>query len=299
MDLPVSIGIDLGGTMIKGVLLGQDGSVIKKITRQTNDHGDARLFTWKEEIKKVVEELKPHRNNNIPIGICAPGLPDSDHQSIAYMPGRLQGLEHLKWDNYLEETKVFVINDAKAAMMAEHQFGVGKGKQNLILLTLGTGVGGAIIVDGKLYKGWLNRAGHMGHISQHPFGEAGIVNLPGTLEMAIGNATVSERSKGQFQSTNDLVKGYEDGEAWATLVWLESIKSLAIGLSSLVNILSPELIILSGGITKAGNSLFKPLQDFMDLFEWRPGNLPTPIVKASFTSFAGAVGAAGFALTKA
>ena len=298
MDVPVSIGIDLGGTMIKGVLIQQDGKILAQITRPTNDQGNTAIFTWKEGIKEVVEELKPTGNSNIPIGICAPGLPDASHQSIAYMPGRLEGLEGLHWADYLVEKEVFVINDAKAAMMAEHQFGMGKGKQNYILLTLGTGVGGAIIIGGTLYKGWLNRAGHLGHLSQQPFGEPGIFNLPGTLEMAIGNATVSDRSKGQFHSTHELVEGYEKGDAWATLVWLESIKSLAMGLSSLVNILSPELIILSGGITQAGDSLFAPLQAFMDLYEWRPGDLPTPIVQAHFTAFAGAVGAAGFALKR-
>ena len=241
-------------------------------------------------------ELKPKDEISIPIGICAPGLPDASHKSIQHMPGRLAGLEHLNWEKYLKENTVFVINDANAAMMAEHQFGVGKEKENIILLTLGTGVGGAIVIDGQLHTGWLNRAGHLGHMSQHPFGVAGIVNLPGTMEMALGNATVTERSKGKFQSTDDLVVAYENGDVWATLVWLESIKSLAIGLSSLINILSPEMIILSGGITKAGDSLFKPLRTFMNLFEWRPGSRATPIVKANFTSFAGAVGAAGFAL---
>ncbi|MEL6192673.1 MAG: ROK family protein [Bacteroidota bacterium] len=296
MDVPVAIGIDLGGTMIKGVLIREDGEILNQMTRHTNDAGDASIFTWKEEIKKVVEALKPEGEMDIPIGICAPGIPDTSHQAIAYMPGRLDGLENLNWADYLAEKHVYVINDAKSAMMAEHQFGVGKGVENLILLTLGTGVGGAIVIGGKLYDGWLNRAGHLGHLSQQPFGEEGIFNLPGTLEMAIGNATILQRSKGQFQNTHDLVQAYEKGDDWATLVWLESIKALAMGLSSLVNILSPELIILSGGITKAEDSLFRPLKNYMGLFEWLPGNLPTPIVKASFTSFAGAVGAAGFAL---
>ncbi|MEL6675054.1 MAG: ROK family protein [Bacteroidota bacterium] len=297
--IPVSIGIDLGGTMIKGVLMQHDGTILNQLIRETQDEGKAAVFSWKEGIKAVVSELKPKGKANIPIGICAPGLPDAQHQSIAYMPGRLQGLEHLNWGEYLAETQVYVLNDANAAMMAEHQFGAGIGKQHLVLLTLGTGVGGAIIIDRKLYKGWLNRAGHLGHLSQHPFGEAGIVNLPGTLEMAIGNATVSERSKGRFKSTYELVEGYKKGDAWASLVWLESIKNLATGISSLINILSPELIILSGGIIQAEEALFQPLATFMDLFEWRPGDQPTPIVKAHFTAFAGAVGAASFAREKA
>lgn len=282
--------------MIKGVLLREDGQILKKLVRSTQDDGMTEDFTWGEEIRRIVQELKASSNEEMPIGICAPGLPDPSHQWVAYMPGRLAGLENFHWGPFLREKIVRVLNDANAAGLAEYHFGAGQGHRNLILLTLGTGVGGAIIIDGNLYKGWLNRAGHLGHISQHPFGPAGIVHLPGTLEMAIGNATIQQRSKGKFNSTESLVKAYQRGDHWATLVWLDSVKGLAIGMSSLVNILSPELFILSGGITQAGKNLFHPLKEFMDLYEWKPGRLSTPIVPAHFEAHAGAVGAACFVL---
>ncbi len=296
MQTNISIGIDLGGTTIKGVLLQKDGQLLHQLQRDTNDSSQSAVFTWKAEIAKIVEELTPSGSGDIPIGISAPGLTDPEHQWISYMPGRLEGLEQLHWAEFLKKKSVKVINDAKAAMLAEYHFGKAQNRNDVVLLTLGTGVGGAILIQRKLYEGWLSRAGHLGHLSLQPFSEGGILSLPGTLEMAIGNATITERSKGKFSSTAALVSAHQEGDPWATLVWLESIKSLAIGLSSIVNILSPELIILSGGITNAGRSLFHPLQQFMELYEWRPGGEITPITKAHFGAFAGAVGAACFAL---
>ena len=80
--------------------------------------------------------------------------------------------------------------------------------------------------------------------------------------------------------------------------WLTSVKKLALGIASVINILSPECIILGGGITEAGNDLFEPLEDFLTQYEWRPGGCRTPIVKAAFGDMAGAVGAACFASTQ-
>lgn len=272
-----------------------EGIIVKHLVKDTGDDGTVTDFTWKNEIAKMIGELKQGIADAVPIGISAPGITNSDHQWIDFMPGRLNGLEKLNWGHFLNEPFLKVINDAKAALLAEYYYGAAKGMNNSVLLTLGTGVGGAIIVNGKLYEGWLTRAGHLGHLSLHPFGDPGILNLPGTLEMAIGNVTVANRSRGKYQSTAALVEGYQSGEPWATWVWLDSVKCLAMGISSIINILSPDLIVLSGGIIQAEDSLFKPLNSYMEIFEWRPSGQVTPIVKAQFEDLAGAVGAACFA----
>lgn len=294
----LAIGIDLGGTHIKGVLLRANGEILQELHADTDDERDdtANIANWRKEVVRMVAAFKSLAKTTVPIGISAPGLTDDAHRSIAYMPGRLAGLQGLNWADFLEEQSVVVINDANAALLAEKQFGAARGKENVALFTLGTGVGGAILLQGKLYEGWLSRAGHFGHISLHPQGETGIVNLPGTLEMAIGNATIVQRSKGKYATTHALVEAYRSGDAWATLVWLESIRNLAVGISSVINVLAPELVVLSGGIIKAGDALFKPLETFLELYEWRPGAVATPIEKASFEALAGAVGAACFAL---
>jgi glucokinase len=93
-----------------------------------------------------------------------------------------------------------------------------------------------------------------------------------------------------------LIEAYKKGDIFATEVWLTSVKKLAIGLASLTNILSPEMIILGGGITEAGNDLFQPLGEFMAIYEWRTGGNKTEIVAAEYGDLAGAVGAACFAM---
>src|SRR4030095_2271878 len=128
-----------------------------------------------------------------------------DGKSIAYMRGRLEGLEGLVWTDFLEAPHpVFVLNDAHAALLGELWKGTAKGYSNVILLTLGTGVGGAVLADGRLLKGHIGRAGHLGHVTVNSDGTGDIVGTPGSLEQMIGNYNVPERSKGRFDSTRKL-----------------------------------------------------------------------------------------------
>lgn len=152
------------------------------------------------------------------------------------------------------------------------------------------------MVDGEIYQGYGQRAGHLGHMVVDSTDGQGITGTPGSLEDAVGNSTLEKRSDGKFKSTSDLVAAYKGGDALAARVWLESVRKLAAGISSLCNVLSPELVILGGGISMAGDALFKPLGEFMEKYEWRPGGLKTAIKKAQLNEFAGAIGAAAFAV---
>ena len=116
------------------------------------------------------------------------------------------------------------------------------------------------------------------------------------MEIAIGEYTIPQRTYGKFESTKKLVEAHLDGDTFATWVWLNSVQSLARALVSLINTVSPELIILSGGISKAGKALLNPLHDFMEIYEWKIGGFKTPIKLAQLGTFAGAAGAALFAL---
>jgi len=289
----LAIGIDLGGTRIKGVAIDGSGEVLCSHYQPTNDGNDSN---WKAGVAETVFEIqnKIEKTGYI-IGISAPGLPNNDNSAIAFMPGRLHGLENFIWSNFLK-TQTFVLNDAIAAMMSEARFGAARGKKNVVMVTLGTGVGGAILIDGKPYQGAFNKAGHLGHMVIDSDGLQDITGIPGSLEDAIGNCTIKARSMGRFSTTHQLVDAYRKGDFFATQVWLNSVKKLAIGLASLTNILSPEMIILGGGITEAGNDLFQPLGDFMGIYEWRTGGNKAEIVAAEFGDLAGAVGAACFAM---
>ena len=163
------------------------------------------------------------------------------------------------------------------------------------MLTLGTGVGGAILIDGKPYQGAFNKAGHIGHMVVDSDGDIDITGMPGSLEDAIGNCSIAKRTSGKFSSTHQLLEAFRNGDSFAAEVWFTSVKKLAISLASLTNILSPEMIILGGGITEAGNDLFDPLEKYIADYEWRTGGNRVEIVKARYGELSGAVGVACYA----
>jgi glucokinase len=293
MTLKKAIGIDLGGTRIKGVAIDHSGKILHQAYSPTND---ADGQSWKTAIRDTINDLKKQiGEDDFITGISAPGIPDAGNNCISYMPGRLQGLEGFIWSDYLGH-QACVMNDAIAALAAEAKFGSAAGIKNAILLTLGTGVGGAVLIEGKIYQGAFQKAGHLGHLTVDNRGERDICNLPGSLEDAIGNCTIAKRSFNKYQYTHELLEDYRKGDPFASWLWLDSIQKLAVGIASLTNILSPETVVIGGGMTAAGDDLFKPLASFMDHYEWRAGGNSTKIVKATFGDMAGAIGAASFAI---
>lgn len=294
-----AIGIDLGGTRIKGVLVSADGEVVHQLIKPTHDSADASsgVKAWMKSVAAMVEEFQALDNAGLCIGISAPGLPDVSNQSIAFMPGRLQGLEKFDWSRFLGKP-TWVLNDGVAALVAEAKLGAARGKKNVVMITLGTGVGGAILIDGKPYQGSFQKAGHIGHMVIDDEGEPDVTGMPGSLEECIGNVTIGKRSEGKFDSTAAMLDAMRKGDAFARSVWMRSVRQLAIGVASVTNILSPEVIVIGGGITVAGDDLFKPLAEYLALYEWRAGGNGVEIVKANFGEMAGAAGAALFALEK-
>jgi len=290
----LAIGIDLGGTRIKAVAIDASGNVLYENYQSTNDGNDQR---WKNAVATSVKELQSIlKTVDFKIGLSAPGLPNEKNTAIAFMPGRMQGLENFNWSDFLQHP-TYVLNDAVAAMLGEAKFGAAKNKKNVVMLTLGTGVGGAILIDGKPYQGAFNKAGHFGHMVIDDQGDCGVTGMPGSLEECIGNYTVEKRSKGKFVSTQQLIEAYRGGDDDAKNIWHKSVRQLSLGLASIANMISPEVIVLGGGITQAGNDLFDLLNDYMAQYEWRPGGNKTPIVKATYGDMAGAIGAACFAMT--
>lgn len=292
MKSETAIGIDLGGTNIKGVLIDKNGHILESVIEKTEDKAN----NWKEGVRQVLGSIQKKEKGKVSIGISAPGIANKNHDAIAYMPGRLYGLEKFKWDQFLKKDNIKVLNDANAALLAEVTYGSGKGIADVVMLTLGTGIGGSIRINGSIYKGFNGIAGHLGHISlDAESDQLGITNIPGSLEDAFSESTILKRSHGKFKSIKEMVDAYLKGDHFATYLWLKSIKKLAIGICSICNILSPERVILGGGITNSKEALFDPLSTFMDLYEWRPGGTKTEIKQAHFDQFAGAIGAATFA----
>lgn len=293
------LGIDIGGTKIKNVVLDDKGTVLEQNEMLTADTSSEKGL-WKKKIITLIEQKSDQYAKGNPealvCGISAPGLVDSENKMTLHMPERLQGIEGFNWSRELQKN-IKVLNDGHSACLAEYEsFYRTAGIQNLLMLTLGTGVGGGIIVNRELYQGNLQRAGHAGHMTVDIHGAPTMTNMPGSLEHAIGNFSVSERTGGTFKSVRELVDAYKNGDPKAKKWWLASVQKLAVALASLINILSPELIVLGGGITAgADSSLLEPLVKFMSDYEWRPGGHQTQIEKAKLGEYAGAIGAAFFA----
>ena len=281
------LGLDLGGTRLKALCTSLEGEELDR--EVVSSAGD----DWQVGVGACVEGLRAAHGEPQAIGVAAPGLAAADERSIAVMPGRLAGLEGLDWGDFLGFSgPMRVLNDAHAALLGEVWRGSARGLRDVVMLTLGTGVGGAIFSGGKLLRGHLGRAGHLGHVAIHADGPLDIVNTPGSLEDAVGDHTIARRSGGRFHSTHELVVTKREGDGEAEKVWAQMIRDLAAGVTSLINVLDPEAIVLGGGIAQAGEDLFQPLAAELDRVEWRPTDRAVALIPAALGEWAGAFGAA-------
>ena len=289
----LAIGIDLGGTNIKAALVDTDSAetlaTLSKPTRDGEFDGDTPCFAL--TVRDIVHEFESQAGQKLHVGLSAPGLACPRGQCIDSMPGRMHGLEKLNWSTFLERD-CRVLNDAHAALLGEVWTGAAKYCRDVFMLTLGTNVGGAIYSGGRLLRGAIGRAGHLGHISINSRAAPDEFNTPGRLSHAIGNQTLAQRSNGSFTTTHALLDASDAGDEHAKTVWLTSVRHLAAGIASLINVLDPELIILGGGIaTGAKDRLFAPLQQLLAEFEWRPSGHQVRIVPSELGDRAGSLGA--------
>ena len=284
-----AIGVDVGGTNVKFVAVTETGDTIERATDRTMDVDSG----WADCVRARLAVIESAHGPTDWVGVAAPGLASRDGRSIAWMQGRMAGVQGFDWTARLARQRtVPVLNDAHAAVLGEAWRGAAAGNRNVLMLTLGTGVGGGALVDGRLLRGHLGRAGHAGHISLDADGARDIVGTPGSLEDAIGDCTVAQRSGGRFASTELLLEAYRAGDPTAKAVWMRSVERLAVGISSLINVLDPEVVVVGGGIARAGDDLFRPLAASLDRVEWKPLGDGVAVVPAALGEFAGAFGAA-------
>jgi glucokinase len=283
-----TLGVDVGGTRIKAAVVRADGHIVEQRKIATAENAEQLVAV----VAELVAELAV---DDAAVGVCAPGLAARDNRSIAWMRGRMEAVEGLPWSDALARD-AWVLNDAHAAALGEAWIGAARGLPSAIVLTLGTGVGGGVVIDGRVLQGAIGRAGHLGHITLDALGAPDIVGMPGSLEDWIGNHNVRERTGGAFSSTLELLDAAAAGDAKATQVWQRSVHGLAVAIASLVNAFDPHAVVLGGGIAAAGAALFEPLQTYLDQCEWRPTGAATPVIAAQLGDMAGAVGAARFAL---
>lgn len=284
------LGLDLGGTSVKAVAVTPSGKTLRTYNRPFDlQKPMAFAASATEAVGMAIEDCgQPER-----IGLSAPGIANKEGTAIAHMPGRFHGLESFNWGQHFRRKEgVRVLNDAQAALLGEVWLGAARGAWDAVLITLGTGVGGAAMVDGQLLRGHTGKAGHFGHVSLDPAGAPDICGMPGSLEDAIGNHNIVTRTGGRFPTTLELIKAAMQGDAAATETWRKSVCALAAAIASLGNVLDPEVVIVGGGIAGSGPLLFKPLHEFLATMEWRPAGKSMRVVPAGLSDLAGAYGAA-------
>jgi len=297
MRAAYSVGIDLGGTNIKAIAVSHIGEVLSRESRVTEQEAISAV-DWVRPIREMITAFEAeHGQPATQVGLATPGVIARDSRSVAWCPGKLAGIENFDWTPALgRQEAVPLLNDAHAALLGEHWLGAARHFQDAILLTLGTGVGGAILSEGRLLRGAHGRAGILGFMSLDPLGARSVFNVPSPLEEWVGDHTVAARTGGRFRSTEELVQAVRNRDPVAQAAWRKSIRALAVAIASFGLILDVEAVIIGGGIAQAGADLFEPLAEELNKVEWQPDGQKLQILPASLGSWAGAIGAAKYAM---
>ena len=315
-ELPV-LAIDVGGTKIFAAVISSKGQVMAGEYYLTlADEGAEAVIN---RIFSAVDRLLSREDIDLSqldsISIAAAGAIDIGKGLVTSSPN-LPGWRDIPLRDIVKEkykVNAFLLNDASAAALGEHHFGAGKGVNNLILLTVGTGIGGGIIINGKLYTGASGSAGELGHMTIDVNGPRCNCGSIGCLEMlASGTAVAREAIRrvtcGERSSLIEIVEGKignitaekvekaaQGGDSLASEVILEAATYLGIGMVNLVNIFNPEMIVVGGGMAKMGDLLLEPARQVVRERAFSLSAQAVRIVSAQLGDNSGVLGAAIFA----
>jgi len=318
-ELPV-LAIDLGGTKIAAALIAPDNRVMDKAHSPTLvSEGPQPVI---DRIFSMIDRLLSQGNTDpaqlYGIAIAAAGAIDTNKGLVTSSPN-LPGwtdvpLRDMVRKRYGADT--CLINDANAAALAEHRLGAGRGTANLIYLTVSTGIGGGIIVNGELYSGISGCAGELGHMTIDANGPECSCGNNGCLEvLASGTAVAGEAKRrieqGENSRLTDIVSGNleaitaekiataaREGDQLAREVISRAATYLGVGMVNLVNIFNPEMIIVGGGLSKMGELLLAPAREVVKQRAFQLCAGAVRIVTAELGDEAGVLGAAIYARLK-
>ncbi len=312
------VGVDLGGTNIAvGVLPIDGGDVLALRTQPTEAHKGAKFVVDRivamieESIAEVLSKHGGTREDFGGIGIGSPGPLDRRSGTVINTP-------NLGWRNFPLRDLISnavglpatLDNDANCATYGEWWLGAGRGVDTLVGLTLGTGIGGGIVLNGEIFHGVTDAAGEIGHMTIDSTGRKCKCGNYGCLEAYASGPAIALRAiegieAGAESMLPDLVGGrleeitaatvYEAvvlGDPYANEVMKETAKFLGAGVANIINILNPEMIVIAGGVTRAGDHLFVPLRAEVRRRAFRVAEEACQIVSAQLTGRAGVIGAA-------
>ncbi len=305
------IGIDIGGMTVKGIIMERDGSPLAQgsIATGSKDGGNAMCINIAALISKMADESKINLSEAVGVGVGCPGLIDSKNGTIVFA-GNL-GLENFPLGKAISNKvglPVKVTNDANAAALGEAKFGAGKEYSDSILVTLGTGVGGGIIIDGKLFEGGKSAGTEIGHTVIETNGYPCTCGRWGCFECYASATALMRKTKDAMEEdtgsemwktyTPQTVSGktpfeYAETDIAAKQVVDWYVKHLACGITNLANVFRPQVVMLGGGVSEQGERLTVPVQRLVDKELFAGTDFaPVKVVKASLGSRAGAYGAA-------
>ncbi|MDP8956920.1 MAG: ROK family glucokinase [Actinomycetota bacterium] len=313
MPARLAIGVDAGGTKVQGLLVDtEEGTILHRRTLETPaEDSEASL----RAIVSVARELMDRGNNVLAVGVGAAGMVDRG--------GVMRFAPNVAWRDVPIRDEVaaatglptVVDNDANAAAWGEFRYGAGLEFNDMLLVTVGTGIGGGTVSDGKLVRGAHGFAGEIGHIIVEPNGpRCGCGNLGCWEQVASGRAldrlgreaaqrqpasTLARMANGDPQNvTGRLVsEAARNGDPVAIHVLAEVGRRLGEGIAGLVNVLDPEVVVVGGGVADVGDPLLDPLRRAFGETVEAPQHRPhVPILRATLGNDAGAVGAADLAV---
>ena len=309
-----TIGVDVGGTKVLGGVVDESGTVVKTARRDTPREGGSALT---QAIADVAKELMSEFTIDS-VGVSAAGFVSSDRKTMLATPN-IAGWNGVDLDYQLTSLiglPVVIENDANAAAWGEARFGAGRGKRHMLMLTVGTGIGGGIVVNGELYRGAFGIAAEIGHIRVVPEGHLCGCGARGCFEQYGSGNALMRHAREAIAASPDIARNLlsrgdgtlegltgkaitdaaRDGDAVALAAFNTTAQWLGAGIASLAVVLDPECVVIGGGVIDAGEILLKPTREALERSMPFAGKHPYPeIIGAQLGNEAGLVGVADLA----
>jgi glucokinase len=309
----VVLGIDIGGAQIKAGMVDEAGAILAARSIETPADLDGLLPSLREAIEWLVAATEQPAG----VGIGCKGVIDPDSTRVELLPGTLHFLEGLRLSDLVglpPAVPVFADNDARVALAGEMAWGAARERDNVIMLTLGQGVGGAVLAGGRLLRGQTGLAGNLGHLTVVPNGDQCACGNRGCLETVFSARAIEAqawsavhrgchssltslfREQPQLVNCRTIFQAAREGDELASTIVLDAIGKLAAALAGLLHTFDPEIVIVGGQVANAGADLMAPLQD--TVWERSRGLLgrDVPLVEQQVSDKSGIVGAAGLAM---
>jgi glucokinase len=298
------LGLDIGGTKLAAGVVDDSGRVHSfLVTPSEAARGPEEMLPRLFELGRRAVEESDLAIEAVGIG-C--GGPLDAAKGLLLSPPHLPGWRDVPVTALAEQVfgrPATLENDATAAAAAEHRYGAGVGVRNMIYLTLSTGVGGGIVVDGRLYRGAVGNGGELGHVTVDWHGrECRGCGRRGCLEAYVSGTSIAERSREAglpYATAEEVAAAARAGDAPAVTVWDETVEALACGLTSIVNLFEPELVVVGGGVARAGEQLLGPARAWVLEHAMGPAGGAVRIVAAALGDQVGVVGAAAIVYDRA